>query len=234
MKTSIVSGLAAAAISLALAGPTFAQDANVTGELHVVGFSGVFADNYQKFIIAPFEQQYPGIKVDFQPSKNSAETLALLTLQKGNPTVDIALIDVAVAIKANQEGLFAPLDPKVVTNLADTPDWARIDGDRSIAFSQDNLAILYNTKTVTEPPTSWNDLKDPKYKGRIAAPPTVLGEGMPEPVEEAVLKAVEDTLDKNKRSDPDELSENVRRASRRAAQEAWGKKPITRVLVSEL
>ena len=72
------------------------------------------------------------------------------------------------------------------------------------------------------------------HKGRIAAPPTVLGEGMPEPVEEAVLKAVEETLEKNKRSDPDELAENVRRAARRAAQEAWGKKPITRVLVSEL
>lgn len=72
------------------------------------------------------------------------------------------------------------------------------------------------------------------HKGRIAAPPTVLGEGMPEPVEEAVLKAVEDTLDKNKRSDPDDLAENVRRAARRAAHDAWGKKPITRVLVSEL
>ena len=44
------------------------------------------------------------------------------------------------------------------------------------------------------------------HKGRIAAPPVVLGEGMPDPVEEAVLKAVEDTLDKNKRSDPDELA----------------------------
>jgi len=72
------------------------------------------------------------------------------------------------------------------------------------------------------------------HKGRIAAPPVVLGEGMPEPVEDAVLKAVEDTLDKNKRSDPDDLAENVRRAARRAAQEAWGKKPITRVLVTEL
>jgi ribonuclease J len=72
------------------------------------------------------------------------------------------------------------------------------------------------------------------HKGRIAAAPTVLGEGMPEPVEEAVLKAVEDTLDKNKRADPDDLTENVRRAARRAAQDAWGKKPITRVLVSEL
>ncbi|HEX4026357.1 MAG TPA: ribonuclease J [Rhizomicrobium sp.] len=77
------------------------------------------------------------------------------------------------------------------------------------------------------------------HKGRIAAPPTVLGEGMPEPVEEAVLKAVEETLDKNfssgkGRSDPDDLAENVRRAARRAAHDAWGKKPITRVLLTEL
>jgi len=72
------------------------------------------------------------------------------------------------------------------------------------------------------------------HKGRIAAPPVVLGEGMPEPVEAAVLKAVEDTLDGNKKSDPDDLAENVRRAARRAAHDAWGKKPITRVLVSEL
>ncbi|MDB5741294.1 MAG: beta-lactamase domain protein [Alphaproteobacteria bacterium] len=71
-------------------------------------------------------------------------------------------------------------------------------------------------------------------KGRIAAEPVVLGEGMPEAVEEAVLKAVEDTLAKNKRSDPDDLAENVRRAARRAAHDAWGKKPMTRVLVTEL
>jgi ATP-binding cassette subfamily B protein len=71
-------------------------------------------------------------------------------------------------------------------------------------------------------------------KGRIAAPPVVLGEGMPEPVEEAVLKAVEATIDGNRKSDIDDLTENVRRAARRAAHDAWGKKPITRVLVSEL
>ena len=48
------------------------------------------------------------------------------------------------------------------------------------------------------------------------------------------IKAVEDTLDKNKRSDIDDLAENVRKAARRAAHDAWGKKPITRVLVNEI
>lgn len=153
-------------IALLAAGAAQAQDKTT---LNVVGFSGVFAENYEKFIIQPFEAAHPDIDVVYQPSKNSAETLALLTLQKSDPTVDVALIDVSVAIKANGEGLFAALDTAAVPNLADQPDWARIDGDKSIAFSQDNLTILYNTNTVKEPPTSWADLADPKYKGKIAA-----------------------------------------------------------------
>ena len=72
------------------------------------------------------------------------------------------------------------------------------------------------------------------HKGRVAADPQVLGEGMPDAVEDAVLKAVEGTIARNKGSDPDNLAENIRRAARRAAHDAWGKKPITRVLVSEV
>jgi ribonuclease J len=72
------------------------------------------------------------------------------------------------------------------------------------------------------------------HKGRVVSDPLVIGEGMPEAVEEAVLKAVEGTIARNKGSDPDNLAENIRRAARRAAHDAWGKKPITRVLVSEV
>lgn len=156
------------AISLTLAA-LLASGGAYAQEVNVIGFSGVFADNYQKFIIEPFEAANPGITVNYQPSKNSAETLALLTRQASNPTIDVALLDIAVAIKANEAGLFAQLDEASVPNIAQAPDWARVDEDRSVAFSQDNLAILYNTETVSEPPTSWNDLADPKYKGRIAA-----------------------------------------------------------------
>ena len=72
------------------------------------------------------------------------------------------------------------------------------------------------------------------HKGRVVSDPLVIGEGMPEAVEEAVLKAVEGTIARNKGSDPDNLAENIRRAARRAAHDAWGNKPITRVLVSEV
>ncbi|WP_409310708.1 ABC transporter substrate-binding protein [Pectobacterium sp. B1J-3] len=138
--------------------------------VNIVGFSGVFADNYKKFVIEPFKTKYPNIEVNYQQSKNSAESLALLALQRNNPKIDVALIDVAVAIRANEQDLFSPLDAKIVSNLKDIPAWANIDDNRTIAFSQDNLSILYNTDNVKQPPQSWNDLTDSRYKGKIAAP----------------------------------------------------------------
>ena len=71
-------------------------------------------------------------------------------------------------------------------------------------------------------------------KGRVCAEPSILMEGIPEPVHEAVREAVDEMTRKHKKGDADHLSENVRRAARRAAQDAWGKKPITRVTVVEL
>lgn len=73
-------------------------------------------------------------------------------------------------------------------------------------------------------------------KGRIAAEAGILTEGMPDPVDSAVREAVDETVRRHnpKKSDAEELRETVRRAARRAAQDAWGKKPVTRVTVIEL
>jgi ribonuclease J len=73
-------------------------------------------------------------------------------------------------------------------------------------------------------------------KGRVAAEASVLAEGMPQAVQNAVRVAVDETLRRYnpKKSDGEELRETVRRAARRAAQDAWGKKPVTRVTVIEL
>ncbi|MGN6515004.1 MAG: ribonuclease J [Rhizomicrobium sp.] len=68
-------------------------------------------------------------------------------------------------------------------------------------------------------------------KGRIASEPAFFFEGVPEPVQTPVRDAVAETLRRYnpKRADEEDLKEQVRRAGRRAATDAWGKKPVTRV-----
>jgi ribonuclease J len=68
-------------------------------------------------------------------------------------------------------------------------------------------------------------------KNRIAGEPSFFFEGVPEDVQEPVREAVAVTVKRHnpKRADEEDLKEQVRRAGRRAANDAWGKKPVTRV-----
>jgi ribonuclease J len=68
-------------------------------------------------------------------------------------------------------------------------------------------------------------------KGKVAAEPTIFLEGIPEPVHAAVRAAVDAAIKRYnpKREEEDKLRETVRRAARGAADDAWGKKPVTQV-----
>jgi ribonuclease J len=74
-------------------------------------------------------------------------------------------------------------------------------------------------------------------KGRLAADPVVIADGIPDPVQDAVRNALAEPIRRhNPRRDGDghDLKENLRRAARRAAEDAWGKKPVTKVEVVQL
>lgn len=67
-------------------------------------------------------------------------------------------------------------------------------------------------------------------KGKLLAGPSVMAEGVPEQILGDLRAAAEKTVEGLGRlSNDEEVAEAVRRAVRRAAQSAWGKKPVTRV-----
>lgn len=76
--------------------------------------------------------------------------------------------------------------------------------------------------------------------GELAADPQVALDGLPEEgrsglIEDAVLDAVEgavESIPRGKRKDHDRLREAVSRAARAAVNDAWGKKPACKVLLS--
>ncbi len=68
-------------------------------------------------------------------------------------------------------------------------------------------------------------------KGRLAAEPAILFEGIPKEIHDPVRAALDGILRRHnpKRDDDKHLKESVRRIVRRAALDAWGKKPVARV-----
>lgn len=160
-RTATILAIAALSAATALAGcgnTPSAKDSATSGEVTLMMYSGVVQDNYTKSVVEPFMEKYPNITINYVPGDSSSEILASLRAEKSSPSTDVAVVDTSVAATGNDEGIFQPLDPDKVTNLADIDPRGRTDGNYGPAITFDNLVLLYNTEKVTASPTSWEAL----------------------------------------------------------------------------
>lgn len=135
-------------------------------ELVVSSYGGSFADNTKTCRVAGFEKQ-TGAKVTVVVG-TSVETLAKLRAQKGSPQIDVAYMDEVVAVQAKAEGLLEKMDYGKLSNFRDIYPSA-VDKDGMMVAQMYAATILaYNPKVIRTQPTSWNDLWNPAYKGKIA------------------------------------------------------------------
>ncbi|KGJ02624.1 ABC transporter substrate-binding protein (plasmid) [Paracoccus versutus] len=143
-------------------GPIAAASAQ---ELVVGAFGGSFADNVETCYVQPFTQA-TGASVLLKPA-SSAQHAASVRATAGQSDMDVVFADDAFAVQMANEGLLVPLDRATLANAPDIIEGAWGKGDAYVAAMLGATTIVYNKDTVATPPSSWNDLFDPKYEGRI-------------------------------------------------------------------
>ncbi len=148
-----------------LATPLAAQSAET---LYLAGFGGSFQKAFEEKIIPAFEAK-TGAKVVYVPG-NSTDTVAKLVAQKGKSDLSLAIVDDGPMYQALEQNLCAPLE--AVAAVKDVYRAARMPGDKAVGFGFYATGLAYNkdvfAKHGWKAPTSWNDLADPKYKGKVA------------------------------------------------------------------
>jgi putative spermidine/putrescine transport system substrate-binding protein len=153
LATGAASGLAL------LPGRGFAAE-----ELVAATFGGTWAA-VQKQILAPYFTKRTGASVT-QAVMLATEQIAKLTAAKGGqPPFDVAILDEGPALDAANSGLIAKYDASKSPNFADL--LPAFQGAYGPAITMQAIGIAYNPKTVKTPPTSWEDLWKPEYKGRV-------------------------------------------------------------------
>lgn len=175
MKTT----LTLAATALLAAGAAQAQS-ELSGEITLAGYSGIFQDKYTQAVIQPFQEKHPGVTVNFFANTTSAAILGALRSQAGDAQTDVAIFDVSTALIGNKEGLLSPLTVEEIPNLADLVPQATVQEGYGPAVTFDNLVLLYNTEMIPEKPESLEVLWDAAYAGKIAVTsmPSILGSGL--------------------------------------------------------
>jgi putative spermidine/putrescine transport system substrate-binding protein len=155
-----------AALALACALSAQAQEKT----FYVAGYGGSFEKTMRKEIIPAFEKKH-GVKVEYVAG-NSTDTLAKLIAQKANQQIDVAIMDDGPMYQTIRLGFCAPI---AGLSTADLYESARYKDNRAVGIGLVATGIMYNTKYFKEhgwaPPTSWNDLADPKYRKLLVIPP---------------------------------------------------------------
>lgn len=108
----------------------------------------------------------------------SADALARIRAEKGNPQLDLVQFSGGQEKVATQEGLTAPIDASRVPNLSGVLEAFREPQHRWATTAAIAQGILYRTDRVSPAPTSWKDFWRPEVQGHVAFPDISNGYGM--------------------------------------------------------
>jgi putative spermidine/putrescine transport system substrate-binding protein len=148
---------------LALAPPAAAQT-----RMTVASYGGSNEDIMRRQVIPPFERTH-NVRIDYLAG-NSTDNLARLQAQRGRQEISVVQLDDGVMYQAIALGFCAPVE---AATLAALYPIARVEG-RAIGTAFNATGFGYNTRIFAErglaPPTSWNDLFRPEFRGRLSIP----------------------------------------------------------------
>ncbi|MEN9775186.1 MAG: hypothetical protein RL322_2256 [Pseudomonadota bacterium] len=165
---SMIRVLAGAGLALSIAfPPAQAQQQSFT----LAGYGGSFEKTMREKILPPFAQKH-GVRVEYVAG-NSTDTLAKLQAQKGKQVIDAIIVDDGPMYQAVELGFCAELASAAV--YQDIYPVMKFKSNKALGVGMVGTGIMYNRKAFEQngwkAPTSWEDLKDPKYRKKLVIPP---------------------------------------------------------------
>src|SRR5262245_46275856 len=145
---------------------TSSQPDRGAARLRVMLNGGIYEELARRLVIDPFEKE-TGAGVDVVPA-SAAQIITRLLAERAAPSVDVVVVDQLVMGKAIDGGVFEPIEPGNVPNLRDlAPEAIDPRGFGPVVHSH-NLVLGFNTKLLSaDPPKSWADLWDARFKGLV-------------------------------------------------------------------
>lgn len=154
-RARLLSGVVLAAVA-ATSAPVFAE-----GELNIYSSRHYDTDDQ---LYGDFEE-LTGITIN-RIEGNDDELIARMVAEGANSPADILItVDTSRLVRAKDAGLFQSIDSDVLERRV--PSYLQDADNQWFGFSQRARVIFYDKNEVAEPPLTYADLADPKYKGMI-------------------------------------------------------------------
>lgn len=151
-------------------------------ELVIASYGGALDEAVMEYVVKPFEEE-TGAEVIMDPSYDFTNLLS----EGDNPNVDLMYLDDARVIEGGQLGILEELDKTKISHWDNLFDEAIDKEGHGVAWVFGSYGLVYNTEEIDKP-TSWDDLWNSQYKGKVAINDLVSNGGVQAFVEAAKSK----------------------------------------------
>lgn len=159
LANTTISSLSALAVTLVFLGAS--APASAEGELNL--YSSRHYDTDEK-LYSDFEKE-TGIKIN-RIEDDASALIERIKAEGDNSPADVLLtVDAGRLWAADQDGLFQPVQSELLSERI--PANLRHPDGHWFGFSQRARVIFYDKEKVKEPPKTYQDLADPKYKDLV-------------------------------------------------------------------
>jgi putative spermidine/putrescine transport system substrate-binding protein len=144
------------------------EQVNLTHFIWVGGGQGVVP----REVVPAYEKDHPNVKIELYEGTNSVtypKMVAAMEADPNKPLINFGFFNVDATVKGYKAGLWDTLDEKKIPNMKTIYDSYRRPQNKGIGWGLTGIGLIYNTDKVKVPPTSWLDLLDPKYKGKVVS-----------------------------------------------------------------
>jgi putative spermidine/putrescine transport system substrate-binding protein len=164
-----LSGLVAACGGSSSGGDAASGNVKLTEFLWV----GSNQDVTPKEVNSRYIKAHPGTKIDVVAGTNAETFPKIMTsiqTTPDDPLVNFGFFNSDAITKGTVADIWLPLDS--APNVKGVLPAFRLAGNKGVYFASSPVGIMYSTKVFKDkgwdPPTSWNDLWDPRFKGKVA------------------------------------------------------------------
>lgn len=165
MSLSRRSVLSAGAAAIAGTGLGALPRARAAATIVATTYPGSFDEAF-KAVVGPQFQTATGASVTFTPLLG-VDQIGKIQASRNAPPFDVVLFDEGPLIPAIASGVIEKFPAERSKTFADIPPAFRHPDGYAPVVTVQLIGLAYNPKKVTTPPTSWEDLWKPEYKGRV-------------------------------------------------------------------
>lgn len=164
MVSSRMLGAAGAVIVLQLAAAGAANAADVV----VTSYGGLWEKATRECFVKEFEKRTG--KTAEVVLGNATQWINQVAANPTKPPVDVMVNNIDEVLDANRRGIVEPFDVKNVPRLPELdPALVAVGYGHGATVAYSSMGIAYNTKTVKNPPKSWQDFVEGTKKGQWQA-----------------------------------------------------------------